>query len=194
MAFVENNMEKLAAMFPDILSDSTRPAKKRRQSNPMRSPDYWATPLGLLMKDPRTEYINTRQGRMFRRRFRVPYKFFKDFLVPKCREKNIFDHKRNKNGTLRETAIPIEFKILIGLRILGRGNCADDMTEMSGVGESTVNTIFKQFVFGFSKASFDSFVHMPHGEDLAQVMEVYKRLGRFNGLHTCKLDKVSRWI
>jgi hypothetical protein len=38
--------------------------------------------------------------------------------------------------------IPVEFKVLIALRILGLGNCLDDISELSCVSESTVHQIF----------------------------------------------------
>ena len=56
-----------------------------------------------------------------------------------CMHKNIFQSKYS-------SAIPLEFKIMVALRILGRDSVADDIEELSGVGESTTNSIFKNFV------------------------------------------------
>lgn len=95
---------------------------------------------------------------------------FIDVIVPACREKNIF-------GIRPTSCIPIEFKILISLRILGRGNCQDDMFELSKVKESTVGRIFKQFVVNYAAAFFDEIVYFPSGEELQNVMEQYCRMG-----------------
>jgi hypothetical protein len=66
---------------------------------------------------------------------------------------------------------------MIGLRILGRGSCADDMEEMSGVRESTCNAIFKKFTFGMVEHFFADTVKPPTGDRLRQVMNTYSRLG-----------------
>ena len=83
-----------------------------------------------------------------------------------CKERNVFRMKHS--GT-----IPIEFKIMVALRILGRGSTADDIEELSGIGESTANSIFKTFVSEFSRAFLEHFVNFPEGEDLQRCMEVY---------------------
>jgi hypothetical protein len=86
-------------------------------------------------------------------------------------EKNVF---RMKN----KSPIPIEIKCMVALRILGRGSCADDMSEMSGVGESTCNSIFKRFIAGMSVDEvFNLYVHPPAGAKLTEVMDTYARLG-----------------
>ena len=66
---------------------------------------------------------------------------------------------------------------MVALRILGRDSVADDIEELSGVGESTTNSIFKTFVKEFSTAFMDDHVHFPTGEDLLQCMELYRVLG-----------------
>ena len=51
--------------------------------------------------------------------------------------------------------IPIELKILVSLRILARGNCADDISKFSDIGESSVLHIC-------SGISFDRWYKMTH--------------------------------
>ena len=53
-----------------------------------------------------------------------------------CKARNVFQMKY-------ASCIPIEFKIMVALCILGRGCTADDIEELSGIGESTANFIFK---------------------------------------------------
>ena len=82
--------------------------------------DVWATTLGCMLKHRDIAKSYSFQGKKFRRRFRIPYILFRDWLVPLCRERNIFG--------AASSHIPIEFKIL-AVRILGRNNTADDTDE-----------------------------------------------------------------
>lgn len=87
-----------------------------------------------------------------------------------CIEKAIFKTKKR-------SWIPIEFKILIALGILGRGNCCDDLNEFSSVGESTCNSIFHKFVKEFVDKFFIGYVCMPSEETLKQSCDIYAKLG-----------------
>jgi hypothetical protein len=78
--------------------------------------DYWKTPWGELILSNDVTDVNSYNGKLFKRRFRVPFGLFTDSLVPMCREKNIFDTKDDVR-----VRVPLEFKILCCLRILGRG-------------------------------------------------------------------------
>ena len=75
--------------------------------------------------------------------------------------------------------IPIEFKILVALRILGRNNTADDTNELSGgsIGESTCVHIFKAFVTNMPTFLYDEWITEPVGEALKKIMEGYRLLG-----------------
>jgi hypothetical protein len=121
------------------------------------------------MKDSILIKIVLHVGRKFRRRFRVPYDLFIK-IKELCMEKGIFQTKIRSR-------IPIEFKILISLRILARGNCCDDLNEFSSVGESTCNYIFHKFVTEFVEHFFSTFVCLPSAETLKKSVEVYSRLG-----------------
>ena len=61
-----------------------------------RVPNWASTEWGRLLTDPSTRDISTKQGRLFRRRFRIPFPFFIDWLVPAFREHNIFEVPSNK--------------------------------------------------------------------------------------------------
>ena len=87
-------------------------------------------------------------------------------LVPFVVECNIFN-------TIRWSKIPVAVKCMVALRILGRGSSCDDICEMSGVGESTVNSIFKQFIFGMSRPDvFTRMVKPPSDERLKAEMDL----------------------
>lgn len=59
---------------------------------------------------------------------------------------------------------PLEIKLLVCLRILGRGSVADDIVEYTGLGETTVYNIFKTFLTTFTEKCYHSFVYFPTGE------------------------------
>ena len=129
-----------------------------------------------MLKDPFLHDDDSFLAKQFRRRFRIPFRFFNEWLVPQCEENNIFGLKRKADGSVFGI-IPLEIKILIALRILGRGNCCDDLNEFTQVGESTCNNYFKQFVKAFSARFKEKFISPAKGDDLKQVIEVYSRHG-----------------
>lgn len=108
--------------------------------------------------------------RLFRRRFRLPFPVFK-YLVQICEEKNVF------RVLYHECKIPIELKIMACLRILGRDLVADDISAFSGIAESTVYSIFKDFVKNFCQDFFTAFVHLPSEIELAKSSAVFETLG-----------------
>jgi Plant transposon protein len=77
----------------------------------------------------------------------------------------------------RISKIPVEFKIMVALRILGRDHDCDSVYEVSGVPASTCNYLFRQFVSGMRIHYFNDMVYFPRGEELRRVMEVYRLLG-----------------
>ena len=62
----------------------------------------------------------------------------------------------------------------MALRILGRENDCDTISELSAIGESTCNNIFRKFVVNFGKHHLESYVNFPEGNELKRVMEVYR--------------------
>jgi hypothetical protein len=145
--------------------EETRKKKRRRQE----TPDYWESTWGKMLKHKDIADPNSFVGKKFRRRFRVPYQLFVDIIIPKCAKFGILSVARER--------IPVEFKILAALRMLGRDSCADSVSELSFMGESTCNSIFKRFLKEFTEALYSIYVRPPEGEELQRVMERYRRLG-----------------
>lgn len=141
------------------------PRKRRRYDE--EPVDLWQTSWGRMLRDPDILDPYSRVSKKFQRRFRCPFLLFRDVLVPLCLEHGVFGER---------AVIPVEFKILVSLRILGRGNCSDDISELSGVGESTVNFIFKTFCLNFGKL-LNEFVRFPEGDDLKCVQMQYAKMG-----------------
>lgn len=132
--------------------------------------DYWQTPWGKMLNDPLCIVPGTREYRKFRRKFGMPAELFLHHFVPEIKRVNLFNMKY-------DSRIPVEIKCLIGLRILGRGSCADDMEELSGVAESTCINIFHVFIANMVTKFFTTYVKPPTGEKLEEVMDTYARLG-----------------
>ena len=128
--------------------------------------DLWGTSWGKMLQDDALLNNHSRASKRFRRRFRVSYPVFL-YLVRRCKDLEIFG----------ATKIPYELRILISLRILARGNCADDICEMSGIAESTVNYIFHQFTKVFVHHFYEEFISYPSGERMEKVMKAYEDLG-----------------
>ncbi len=61
--------------------------------------------------------------------------------------------------------------------MLARGNCGDDIEEMSGIKQSSVYYFFKEFIEKFSAAFFDKFVHFPKKDELHKIMSLYNKIG-----------------
>lgn len=118
-----------------------------------------------LYHNPNTANIDSREGKNFRQRFRLPYNLVKDVLIPMVVKRNIFVIQRS-------SYIPIELKVMICLLILARGNVYDDIAEMSGIGVSTDASIYLQFINNFVKEYFEEFVYPPQGEELEEVMKI----------------------
>ena len=142
--------------FEDDIDDvdhiNVRPYGAER-TNRRRSPNLWESGWGRLILSEEIKVPNSYEDKLFRKRFRMPFVLFTKF-VKEAKDANIFEE-------LRSGKIAIEFKIMIGLRILGRDNCADDISEYLNIGESTISPIFKQFVNGCVKYLYSKYVYVP---------------------------------
>jgi hypothetical protein len=99
--------------------------RSRQRSNFYRKDfDFFAeTVWGRLYSSPDVSNPLTPDGKNFRRCFRIDYESFRDVLVPFYKNKDIFD-------STRAFKIPIEFKIMVALQILGHYNDCDSVSPM----------------------------------------------------------------
>ena len=113
--------------FDLFITDESLPisAPKQTRTRPKArfSVDYTQTNWGKFLVDPEVKDPDSRKGKLFRRRFRVPYTVF-CWICTKCKERNVFEIKREAS-----VEIPIAIKVLLCLRILGRGDCCDSISE-----------------------------------------------------------------
>ena len=83
--------------------------------------------------------------------------FLKKFLCHIVLRRIYFNKKKSQIG--------VEYKILVCLRILGRGHDLDSVNEISLIPTSTCHYIFKQFIYNFSAAFYDRHVYMAVGDE-----------------------------
>ena len=141
--------------------------------NYMRSP--WA-----MFICPTSEFFNpdSWQCKVFRSRFRVPFKFYFEVLLPYARDCTaIGDTSRDAAGRM---GIPLEYKILGTLRILGRAahfDCIAEYTNSGFKGEG-IRVFFHKFCAEFVKDKFHSEVRWPTTqEDIKKHMKLYSLAG-----------------
>ena len=104
--------------------------KPFRLRNRKPTPNWKETSWWKEIHDPNVSNPTKPEGKKFRRRFRVPYPLFVK-LVELSNQHNMF--------RVHQSHIPTELKVLAILRLLGRADCADNIQELSGLGESTIN-------------------------------------------------------
>ena len=132
----------------DLWIEDCNSAGHRTRSGRTKKINYFSeTRWGRMISNPAIEDPTTKEGREFRRKFRLPFPVFSKIIVPECDRLNVFEVKDEAR-----VRIPTEFKVLICLRILGRGAYHDDIGEMSGSFKSTCHRVFKQFLRNFTPA------------------------------------------
>jgi hypothetical protein len=169
--------ESLAKVIIAAAGEKAQVESKRSRKSKER-PDYSTSTMGAMLKNEHNLMLNTcfsEAANAFRRRFRVPYSLFYKVLVPMCASKEVFSNTEGK------FAIPVNLKVLIALRILGRDATADDCVMNSGVSERTCNQIFHEFVTNFSKHFYDEYVFFPDLQrdrnQFITVLETFRLLG-----------------
>jgi hypothetical protein len=161
--------EHIFERIDDFVSEPV--IKKKR--GPRAKVDYWETNWGRWLRNPEIQNPKSKLAKMFQLRFRVPFILFDRQILKMCKDDNIFDmtYEESKNG------VPIEFKILLSLRILGRGNYYDDINELSSVPSSSIPYYFHTFVKKFAILYYDQFIRMPGEASLKERMAHYAALG-----------------
>jgi hypothetical protein len=175
----------LKEIFRRINQSSKASRRKRKTSeNPRNThPNFVETPWGKLiyrlsaLNDGNGPNVDSRDGMLFRRRFRVPWPLYCK-LVVMCQENKLFGENSNLEADCCQSEIcPITIKLLGVLRILGRNWLCDDVAEATGMGEATIRTAFVTFCTNFVKIFYDKFIYRPIDEKLKRMMAVYSRMG-----------------
>lgn len=160
--------------------------KRTRLSYPREDPKIspWFKYLGTGPWSDTTH----RDGKLFRRRFRVPHAFFLE-MVRECRAKQTFPEGLDAFGR----CVPLEFKILGVLRVLGRGVCFDDIAELTCTGEEVHRVFFHTFIHYYGTTMYDKHVKLPEStEEIQSSMNEYAK-GGMNGAGF-SMDCFHTWI
>ena len=163
LTYIEQDCGRL---YEYIVENGRRRRISRTLCDVNDSDDIWRTPWGVMLSDASLRDNTSYASGKFRKRFRVSHAMFL-YLVQRCVDAELFPGVK----------IPIEFRLLITLRILGRGNCADDIAEFSGFSDNTINYIFHQMTEKFVDAFYDEFISFPSGDELQKVQESYAEMG-----------------
>jgi hypothetical protein len=166
-------------ILDDLLSahvdDSSSSSRPRKMPDCGPRPNYKGSAWWTLITTKREVLLDeeSKLGKLFRRRFRVPLRIM-ETIVADC--KLWFDHK--ETDLVGKELPPMELKVMGCLRILGRGNPYDEISEFTLVDESTICRFFRVFVATFRSRMYSTWIRPPRDEEeLGKVEEVYRRMG-----------------
>ena len=130
-------------------------------------------------------------SKTFRRRFRVPWGFYKEVLLPWTVER--FPMKQD---AAKRWGVPTELKLLAVLRCLGRATHFDDVAEAcnTGDGGECLRTFFHEWCATFVKWGMPLHVQPPAegSDEMRRAMQFYTDAG-LDGCF-CSIDGVHfRW-
>ena len=122
--------------------------------------DYCNSTWGRMLLDDKDQLMkfDSAEAKLFRLRFRVPYKLF--IILLDWTEAFIESKEKTRDCTGRPK-VPISLKLLGVLRILGRGICYDGIKELSDMSETTIWNFFHTFCAWFREDIYPKFVKKP---------------------------------
>ena len=159
--WIEKN---LSSSVSSVGTSEVREVKRRR----INKINLWETSWGHLLSSPKTRDVGSFEEKKFRFIFRVSFEMFHEELLPLCR--TVFD----VDG---RSYIPLEFKILISLRLLSTDNMSLNVAELSSITKPTVNHIFEEFIEKFSLSQKYSIGQMAQLDKWQDITETYSRIG-----------------
>ena len=119
-----------------------RPSRKGTKYKKRTVYDYSQSAWALFLRREGVDDPTHKNGKLFRRRFRVPYPLYLE-LVHRLSEEDDFEDKADATG---KPSAPLHLKILASLRVLGRGECFDTCYELSNIHAETLRTFFLKFI------------------------------------------------
>ena len=128
----------------------------------------------MLQSNRINDPTDRKGGKLFRRRFRVPYPIYLQ-IVDTNRASGLFTESPDAAGN---PAAPLELKILSVLRVLGRGYCFDGVEELTCISAEVLRLFFKKFCEYFARENFARYCNLPSTpEGIANYLEIFGRLG-----------------
>ena len=144
---------------------------------PQTKVDYlqtdWCTLFRRLegdLGDPDNDF--SRDGTIFRRRFRLPFSDFYDIYEQVRDEEWFGEEKQSKR------IAPLPLKMMGSFRLLGRNLVYDDIHEISKIDAETMRCFFLDFTGTFSRRLYDKWMKQPQTEaDIFANERVYRANG-----------------
>lgn len=156
-------------LLNDLLEEDRDPYERKKDI----ILDWWSTPWGKLVRSEEVKDPNSREGKSFRNRFRLPFNLF-EVLVDLCRNKRVFGAEQTAAGL---QAMPVELKVMGALRTLGRGTLHDDVAEITGAVKEVHRLAFLKFISFIANELRNEWINVPVDGELRRVLEEYERLG-----------------
>jgi hypothetical protein len=152
--------------------------RKQREDFPREA--FQTAPWQEMIDSLSYQKETTKQGRNFRRKFRVPASLF-DFVVATVLHRQLFP-EYDQNGCGRDAfgrpIATIHVKILIVFRLLGTGGDFSTVYDGTKVDEQTARKFFHRFNQVFVRSLYGDWVHPPSSkEQVDEALTIYKRLG-----------------
>jgi hypothetical protein len=163
-------------------SEVLAPPKLKKRRRYFGTPIYAESTWGRMLKDPRTMDPQSREGKLFRERFRVGYPKFMElveFVDKSCIRVNaVTGVPISPSNATGIRCAPTDLLVLGALRVLGRGISFDGISELNGISEEVNRVFFHSFCERYAKDRFKSSCCLPAvGPDLDRVMASYADLG-----------------
>jgi hypothetical protein len=138
----------------------------------------------------------SRDGKYFRRRFRMPYSLFKSLIQVMLEEQWFPAYGPTGEGQLDATkknrGATLQVKVLSVLRVIGRGVVFDECYDGSGCGENSIRVFFHAFVAIFSQRLFSLIVKPPTTlDEITTCTGIYQSLGMGPAIGSTDVTHIS---
>jgi hypothetical protein len=114
------------------------------------------------------------QGKLFRRRFRVPWSFYKAIVKHVGEDENFSELMPGPDALGRPPTL-LDLKVLGVLRVLGRYVTFDDIEELNGISAETNRKFFHDFVRLYSTHVYPIAVRWPDPDETRDILETARR-------------------
>ena len=174
--------QNLSAIDSDAWNHMFEKGRKRsrKQRQDFEREDFARAPWQLMINSGSYRNETTKQGRSFRRKFRVPASVF-DFIVVSILHRKLFpEYGADGSGqdAFKRPIPTLQVKVLIVFRLLGSGGDFGSVYDGSKVDEQTARKFFYRFNHMFARSFYREWVHPPCTEhQVDEALAIYKRLG-----------------